>query len=161
MSSVGWWSCATGRGLMFLSSCIHEKGEVQTRAAAVSPMPPLVFTHSLFLAYAQTAVDDAAFGAGAYLSCTPHSLQMKAECIYSPACHPAASGRGITLATMNKRGLIQKQALACLVTHCHTSRVHHTITAEVFCCVCVFVCFCLSDFDTLQGVYETQESLTQ
>lgn len=42
---------------------------------------------------------------------------MKAECIYSPACRPAASGRGITLAMMNKRGLIQKQALAHPVTH--------------------------------------------
>lgn len=43
--------------------------------------------------------------------------QMKAECIYSPACRPAASGRGITLAMMNKRGLIQKQALAHPMTH--------------------------------------------
>lgn len=82
-------------------------------------------------------------GAGAYLSCTPPlSLQMKAECIYSPACHPAASGRGITLAMMNKQGLIQKQALAHPVTHSRTSRVHHAITAEVFCCMHAFVFVC-------------------
>lgn len=82
-------------------------------------------------------------GAGAYLSCTPPlSLQMKAECIYSPACHPAASGRGITLAMMNKQGLIQKQALAHPVTHSRTSRVHHAITAEVFCRVHAFVFVC-------------------
>lgn len=53
---------------MFLSSRMFEKGEVQTRAAAVNPMPPPVFTNSLFLAYTQTAVDDAAVGSGAYLS---------------------------------------------------------------------------------------------
>lgn len=118
-----------------------------SKPPSLSPVPPPVITHSLFLACAQTAVDDAAVGTGAYLSrslalltLSPSpSPQMKAECIYSPACHPAASGRGITLATMNKRGLIQKQALARWVTHCHTGRVRHSIAAEVFCCVRVFL----------------------
>lgn len=36
--------------------------------------------------------------------------------------------------------------------------VHHIITAEVFCCAGLCVCFCLSDFSALLwGVYQTQE----
>lgn len=114
-------------------------------------------TTRLFLDNTQ-AVDDAAFEAGACLS-LPCSIQMKTECIYSPVCHPAANGRGITLATTNKQGLIQKQALTCLVTHRHTCRVDHTIADEVFLlCAPVF----LSDLSTsLQHVYRTQESVTQ
>lgn len=86
------------------------------------------------------------------------SLQMKAECIYSPACHPAASGRGITLATMNKWGLIQKQALARSVTHCHTGRGSpHYHCRGILLCGFVCVCFCLSDFSALLwGVYQTR-----
>lgn len=145
---------SSGRRLMFLSSRVHGEGEVQTRAAAVSQShaPPHPWPTAFFLTYAQTTVHDAAVGAGAYLSCTPRPLRTKAECIYSPACHPAASGRGITLATMNKQGLIEKPSLACLVTHWHTSRVHHTITAEVFCSV-----FLVSAFATsVLGFYQTR-----
>lgn len=69
-------------------------------------------------------VDDAALGEGARL---PHRLQMRNECIYSLACHPAAGGRGITLATMKRRASLGSRRW---LTHWHTSGVHHA-TAEV------------------------------
>lgn len=134
-----------------------------TPPPSLPPMPPPVFTHSSFLACAQTAVDDAAVGRGAYLSRSlalpTLSVQMKAECIYSPACHPAASGRGITLATMNKRDLIQKQALARWVTHCHTGRVHHTFAAGVFCWVRVFLFVWQISLQYYEDFDQIQESL--
>lgn len=131
-------------------------------------MPPPIYTHSLFffffLLLPRQRLMTLQSGLGP-ISCArslssplSRSLQMKAECIYSPACHPAASGRGITLATMNKWGLIQKQALARSVTHCHTGRGSpHYHCRGILLCGFVCVCFCLSDFSALLwGVYQTR-----
>lgn len=62
---------------------------------------------------------------GARLLALPHSLQMKTESIYSPACHPAASGRGITLATLNRRASLRTRRWSAgdshTLSHTHTS----------------------------------------
>lgn len=103
-------------------------------------------------------------GWGLSLACLPPSpvpptllaLQMKAECIYSPACRPAASGRGITLAMMNKRGLIQKQALAHPVTHSaheQGSPRRQGILPRALFCFYPSVFFFLSITTSLRGAY--------
>lgn len=62
------------------------------------------------------------------------SLPMKAECIYSPACHPAASKRGITSATMSEWGL--QQALWLTAARAGFTTLCGGIELRV--------CFCLS-----------------
>lgn len=135
---------------------------MQTWAAAVSPMPQLIFTHSPFPAYALTAVDDAADGAGVYLSCAPHSRYKCRLSVFIVQCvtqQPADGGLPWPPWT-SRASFRNRRSLARSMTHCHTSRVHHIIAAEVFFCVCV--CFCLSDFSrSLHSVYQTQEILTQ
>ena len=62
---------------MFLLSCMCEKGEVQDVQLQSTPRqrpsfpPHPSLAAAFFLACAQTAVDDAAVGTGAYLSRSP------------------------------------------------------------------------------------------
>lgn len=81
---------------------------------------------------------------------------MKAECIYSPECHPAASGRGITLATMNKRGLIQKQTRARLLARWLTATQagFTTLLLLRYIAAFVFVCVFLLGWQISPHYYE-------
>lgn len=75
-------------------------------------------------------------GEGAYLLALPHSVQMKTESIYSLACHPAASGRGITLATLNRRASLRTRRWSAGDSHTHT----HTSSFTTFLLhACVFL----------------------
>lgn len=134
---------------MFLSSCMYEKGEVQTWAAAVKPplpCPHLSLPTAFFLLVPRQRLMTLQSGLGPIspaLSHSPLSLslykwRLSVFIVQRVTRQPADGGlpwpRWTSGASFRNR-----RSLARSVTHCHTGRVHHTITAEVFCCVRMFL----------------------
>lgn len=124
---------------------VWKRGSADTNSCSqplLSPStPPPIFNHSLrffFLLMPRQQLMMLPLGAGISRALLTLSPQMKAECIYSAACHPAASGRGITLATMNRRGLIQKQALARWLTATQAGLT--TLSPPRYIAACVYNC---------------------
>lgn len=127
--------------------CRHKQLQSSPHAPTrLYPFLPPPFAH------AQTTVDDAAVRSGAYLSrsLSHTSLLTRSHSLYKwrlsvfivrrVTRQPADGGlpwprwTGGGASFRNRR---VARSLARLVTHGRTGRVHHTISAEVYCCVCV------------------------
>lgn len=76
-----------------------------------------------------------------YLSCAPHShykWRLNVFIVQRVTRQPADGGLPWPPWT-SRASFRNRHSLPCSVTHCHTSRVHYIVAAEVFFCVCVYI----------------------